>query len=75
MAELPRPKTDVDSILIRVKAAAVNPADIAVREGALAAAVDTYFPVIPGWDVAGVVEHAGPGAPEFTAGDEVIVYT
>ena len=75
VAELPRPATDADSVLIRVKAAAVNPADIAIREGALSAAVDTYFPVIPGWDVAGIVEHAGPGAPEFAPGDEVIAYT
>jgi NADPH:quinone reductase-like Zn-dependent oxidoreductase len=74
LAELPRPKTHVDSVLVRVKAAGVNPADIAVREGALADAVDTYFPVVPGWDLAGVVEWSGPGAPEYTPGDEVIGY-
>ncbi|MEU4093606.1 NADP-dependent oxidoreductase [Streptomyces sp. NPDC026673] len=74
LAELPAPRTHVDSVLVRVRAAALNPADLALQAGALDSAVDTYFPVIPGWDIAGVVEHAGPAAPEFTPGDEVIGY-
>jgi NADPH:quinone reductase-like Zn-dependent oxidoreductase len=74
LAELPEPKTHVDSVLVRVKAAAVNPADLGMRAGALAGAIDTYFPVVPGWDIAGIVERAGLGAPEFTPGDEVIGY-
>ncbi|KMS79480.1 MULTISPECIES: NADP-dependent oxidoreductase [Streptomyces] len=74
LAELPRPRTHVDSVLVRVRAAALNPADLALQRGALDGAVDTYFPVIPGWDVAGVVEDAGPAATEFSPGDEVIGY-
>jgi NADPH:quinone reductase-like Zn-dependent oxidoreductase len=74
LAELPEPRVHVDSVLVRVKAAAVNPADLGLRAGAAAATVDAWFPVIPGWDVAGVVEHAGIGAPEFSPGDEVIGY-
>ncbi|BBJ38019.1 oxidoreductase [Streptomyces antimycoticus] len=72
--ELPVPKTHVDSVLVRVKAAALNPADLAMQAGALDRAVETYFPVIPGWDIAGVVERPGPATPEFSAGDEVIGY-
>ena len=64
----------VDSVLVRVRAAAVNPADLQMREGLADANVPTYFPVIPGWDIAGVVEEAGPGAPEFRPGDEVVGY-
>jgi NADPH:quinone reductase-like Zn-dependent oxidoreductase len=71
LVELPDPTIHVDSVLVRIQAAAVNPADLAMRAGA-AASVPTYFPVIPGWDIAGVVERAGLGAPEFAAGDEVI---
>lgn len=74
LAELPTPRTHVDSVLVRVRAAALNPADLALQAGALDSAVDTYFPVVPGWDIAGVVERAGPAAPEFTPGDEVIGY-
>jgi NADPH:quinone reductase-like Zn-dependent oxidoreductase len=74
VAELPEPKVNLDGVLVRVRAAALNPADLGVRSGALAGALEAYFPVVPGWDVAGVVERAGPAAPEFTPGDEVIGY-
>lgn len=74
LAELPEPKTHVDSVLVRVRAAALNPADLALQAGALDGAVETYFPVIPGWDVAGVVERSGLATPEFAPGDEVIGY-
>ena len=74
VTELDEPKTHVDSVLVRVKAAGLNPADLAIRAGALAPFVATYFPVVPGWDVAGVVVRAGAGAPEFAPGDEVVGY-
>jgi NADPH:quinone reductase-like Zn-dependent oxidoreductase len=74
IADLPEPKVHLDSVLVRVHAAAVNPADLAMRDGAAAGAVNTYFPVIPGWDIAGVVQRAGIGAPDFAPGDEVIGY-
>jgi NADPH:quinone reductase-like Zn-dependent oxidoreductase len=33
-----------------------------------------HFPLVPGWDLAGVVERVGVGVSEFAAGDEVIGY-
>ncbi|KMS85623.1 alcohol dehydrogenase [Streptomyces regensis] len=74
LAELPEPKTHVDSVLVRVHAAALNPADLVLQAGAIDSAVETYFPVVPGWDIAGVVERPGLAAPEFAPGDEVIGY-
>jgi NADPH:quinone reductase-like Zn-dependent oxidoreductase len=74
LTELPEPKTHVDSVLIRVKAAGLNRMDAAIQAGALDSAVETFFPVVPGCDIAGVVERSGPGAPEFAAGEEVIAY-
>ena len=74
LTELPKPKTHVDSVLIRVKAAGLNRADAAIQAGALDSAAETFFPVVPGWDIAGVVERSRPGAPEFATGDEVIAY-
>lgn len=74
VTELDEPKAHVDTVLVQVRAAGLNPADLAIRAGALAGAVQTYFPVVPGWDVAGVVVRAGPGAPEFAPGDEVVGY-
>lgn len=73
-AELPEPKTHVDSVLVRVRAAALNPADLAIQAGAFDGAVETYFPVIPGWDIAGVVERDSLASPEFAAGAEVVGY-
>lgn len=61
-------------MLVRVRASSVNPVDWKVREGYLAEVMDTVFPVIPGWDVAGVVEQAGLDTPEFQVGDEVFSY-
>ncbi|TRO55727.1 NADP-dependent oxidoreductase [Streptomyces sp. IB201691-2A2] len=74
LVDVEPPKLHVDSVLVRVRAAAVNPADLRMREGLVDGNVATYFPVIPGWDIAGVVEEAGPGAPEFRPGDEVVGY-
>ncbi|MEY9210627.1 NADP-dependent oxidoreductase [Thermobifida halotolerans] len=73
-ADVPEPKVGPDSVLVRVRAAAVNPVDWKIREGYMDELVDVFFPVIPGWDVAGVVERPGVAVPEFSVGDEVIGY-
>lgn len=72
--ELPRPKVGPGSVLIRVKAAGVNPVDWKIMGGYLDAIMNVTFPVIPGWDVAGVVEAVGFDTPEFKVGDEVYAY-
>jgi NADPH:quinone reductase-like Zn-dependent oxidoreductase len=72
LAEVPDPKLAQNSVLIGVKAAALNPADHVLQAGLGDSIMDAWFPVIPGWDVAGVVEHVGAGVTEFAAGDEVI---
>jgi NADPH:quinone reductase-like Zn-dependent oxidoreductase len=72
VVEAPEPKMNVDQVLIRVKAAALNPADLGFQAGAVDALVDSFFPVIPGWDVAGIVAEAGIGTTGFKPGDEVI---
>ncbi len=72
--ELPAPKVGPDSVLVRAKAASVNPVDWKGREGFLDSLLDAVFPVVPGWDLAGVVEQPGIGVTEFAPGDEVIGY-
>ncbi|WP_125610228.1 NADP-dependent oxidoreductase [Specibacter cremeus] len=74
LSQLPTPKVSPGSVLIRVKAAAVNPVDWKLMAGGLDAIMDVHFPVVPGWDVAGVVETVGLDTPEFTPGDEVFAY-
>lgn len=71
---LPRPKVAPGSVLVRVKAAGVNPVDWKLMAGGLDAIMDVHFPVVPGWDVAGVVEAVGFDTPEFQPGDEVYSY-
>jgi NADPH:quinone reductase-like Zn-dependent oxidoreductase len=68
------PKVGPDSVLVKVRAAAVNPVDWKCREGRLDGILDTVFPVVPGWDVSGVVVRPGPSVTEFSVGDEVIGY-
>jgi NADPH:quinone reductase-like Zn-dependent oxidoreductase len=61
-------------VLVRVHAAGVNPVDLSIRAGSLAGAFPHRFPIIPGWDVAGIVESAGPAVVDFAPGDEVFGY-
>ncbi|MCK7624787.1 NADP-dependent oxidoreductase [Streptomyces sp. RS10V-4] len=72
--EQPDPKIGPDSVLIRVKAAGVNPVDWKIVAGYLDSIMHVHFPLIPGWDVAGVVEAVGADATEYAIGDHVIGY-
>jgi NADPH:quinone reductase-like Zn-dependent oxidoreductase len=74
LVDLPDPKVGPDSVLVRVRATSVNPVDWKVREGYLDGLMDAVFPVVPGWDVAGVVEQVGLDTPELAVGDEVYGY-
>ena len=71
---VPDPKVAQNSVLVRVRAAALNPADHLLQAGLGESHTDAWFPVIPGWDVSGVVERVGAGVSEFAPGDEVIGY-
>jgi len=69
VAEVPDPKPDSSQVLVRVKAAGVNPVDAYIRTG-------TYprkptLPYTPGTDAAGIVEAAGPNVKAFKRGDRV----
>ncbi|HEY8371870.1 MAG TPA: NADP-dependent oxidoreductase [Pseudonocardiaceae bacterium] len=72
--ELPTPPTGPDMVLVRAEAAAVNPVDWKIRRGYLTGAYPHHFPLVPGWDVAGVVEAVGPAVTEFAPGDPVLGY-
>lgn len=74
LKDLPTPKLGPGEVLIRAERASVNPVDWKLMSGALDPMMDTFFPVIPGWDVAGVVEAVGPDVPEFSSGDRVASY-
>lgn len=69
--DAPQPRIQSDDLLIRVRAAAVNPVDWKIREGYLQGFLHHMLPLILGWDVAGTVVEVGPQATGFKVGDEV----
>jgi NADPH2:quinone reductase len=72
--DLPTPRVGPDVVLIRIRAAGLNPVDWKLREGGLEPAFPHVFPVVPGWDAAGTVERVGPAVTRFQPGDEVFAY-
>jgi len=74
VGDRPTPRVAAGEVLVRVRSASVNPVDWKIMSGGLDALMDTVFPVVPGWDVAGVVEQVGFDTPELAVGDEVIAY-
>lgn len=74
LSDLPVPKVAPGAALVRVHHAAVNPVDWKLMAGGLDALLDAVFPVVPGWDVSGVVEAVGPDTPEVQVGDRVASY-
>ncbi len=68
------PEVGEGDVLLRVKAAGINPVDYIVREGHFQQVVPNAFPAVPGWDVAGIVEKRGHGASRFAEGAEVYGY-
>jgi NADPH:quinone reductase-like Zn-dependent oxidoreductase len=52
--DVPRPEPQSGEVLIQVRAASVNPFDLALREGWLASMIPLQFPAIAGVDVAGI---------------------
>jgi NADPH:quinone reductase-like Zn-dependent oxidoreductase len=72
--EAPRPEPKENELLVRVIACGVNPADPLVISGRLAKEFGTHLPLIPGYDVAGVVEKTGARVTKFKNGDAVYGY-
>ncbi len=72
VADVPVPDPDAGQVLVRVRAAGINPGEAKVREGQLHARWPATFPSGQGSDLAGVVERLGPGVTTVAAGDEVI---
>ena len=75
VAEVDRPVPAAGQVLVRVRAAAINPGEAKIRAGALHDRWPATFPEGQGSDLAGVVVETGPGVDQFKAGDEVLGYT
>ena len=69
--DAPRPEPAGGEVLVRVHAAAINPVDWKVRAGYLKGFLDYTLPLIPGWDLSGVVDAIGAGVTDWKKGDAV----
>ena len=75
VAEVERPVPADGQVLVRVKAAGINPTEAVIRTGAVADLFPSTFPSGQGSDLAGVVEEVGSGVGGFSPDDEVIAFT
>jgi NADPH:quinone reductase-like Zn-dependent oxidoreductase len=73
--EVERPVPGNGQVLVRVKAAGINPSEAVIRTGAVAGLFPSAFPSGQGSDLAGIIEEAGAGAGGFSPGDEVIGFS
>ena len=71
LEEVPDPKPGPSDIVVRVRAAGVNPVDTYIRTGAHA--VKPALPYVPGSDGAGEIESVGPDVKELGVGDRVYI--
>src|ERR1041384_308133 len=72
--EVPRPEPQDDEALVRVIASGVNPADPLTLSGKYAKEFGTHLPLIPGYDIAGIVEKIGANVTKLKVGDAVYGY-
>jgi NADPH:quinone reductase-like Zn-dependent oxidoreductase len=72
--EVPRQEPNEDEALVRVIASSVNPADPLTLSGKYAREFGTHLPLIPGYDIAGVVEKTGANVAKLKVGDAVYGY-
>jgi NADPH:quinone reductase-like Zn-dependent oxidoreductase len=75
VVEVERPLVGPGQVLVRVKAAGINPGEASIRKGFFADRWPATFPSGQGSDLAGIVEEIGPGVAGVHVGDEIIGFT
>lgn len=71
LREVPKPAAGPGEVLLRVRAAGLNPVDYKTRDGGMRLLWRYTLPAVGGNELAGEVESAGAGATRFAAGDRV----
>ncbi|WP_326562460.1 NADP-dependent oxidoreductase [Micromonospora sp. NBC_01796] len=71
VAEVPEPHAGAGQLRVAVRAVGVNPWEWKVRSGAMQGFLPLTLPIIPGSEVAGVVDEIGDGITGVSVGDEV----
>src|SRR2546427_622787 len=75
VVEIDQPHPGPGEVVVRVIAAATNPGEMMIREGAFADVWPATFPEGQGNDFSGRVAEVGPGETRFSPGDEVMGFT
>ena len=70
-AHVPQPSVGPHDVLVRVRAASINPLDKMIRNGEFKLLLKYKTPFVLGHDVAGVVEQVGADVRDYRIGDEV----
>lgn len=70
-----QPKPGPSDVLIRVRAASVNPVDWKIRDGMMRAMLGESFPLVLGRECSGEVVETGSSVKRFKKGDHVIAVT
>jgi NADPH:quinone reductase-like Zn-dependent oxidoreductase len=70
-ADVPEPEVGDRDVLVKVSAAAINPLDKAIRDGAFKRLLKYRPPFVLGHDVAGVVTRVGSAVQDLQVGDEI----
>lgn len=69
--EMDSPTPKARQVVVELKATSINPVDWKVREGYMKEALPLKFPIILGWDAAGIIKEAGSEVKNFKVGDRV----
>lgn len=69
--EVPIPTIKDNQVLVELHATSINPIDWKLREGYLQENLPFEFPIILGWDAAGIIKNVGTNVTNFQIGDRV----
>lgn len=72
VVEVDPPEIGDGQLLVRVRAAGINPFESKLRRGLFKDEIRVSFPAAQGSDFAGVIERVGPNVDDFAPGDEVL---
>jgi len=75
VVEIAMPVPAAGEVVVEVRAAGINPGEMAIRRGYLESQFHTDFPSGEGSDLAGVVTSIGEGVTGFAVGDEVLGFS
>jgi NADPH:quinone reductase-like Zn-dependent oxidoreductase len=75
VVDIPMPVAGAGEVVVAVRAAGINPGEIAIRSGAMHDRLPAAFPSGQGSDLAGVVTAVGDGVDGFSVGDEVLGFS